>query len=216
MGRGKKQKEPEKFNSFIDIMTCLSGILMLIILLVIMQIQEVRVLIPTPMEYQSGKAPVFVECRNDRLYRVQMDQIKEKIEAAVSELTRKATDAEGRLNQREFLKQLGLLQVTEGGHLIDLSYYLMGQYALRPGEGVEGYPLTDIKKEKETDWFGSLLASVDKEREMITFIVRDDSFEVFRNARSLAWIANIEVSWYLVSATEPIKFGLSGEEPISQ
>jgi hypothetical protein len=216
VARRRKERKKEEFNSFIDIMTCLAGILILIILLVIVQIQEVRVLIPTPMEYESGKAPVFVEARNNMLYTINLDRIKDRIETAISELTTKATDDDGRLNQREFLRQLGMLEVYDESHIVDLSFYLMGQYALRPNPEVAGYPLPDIHKEKETDWFGAFLRSVDKEREMITFIVRDDSFDVFRNARSLAWIADVEVSWYLVAHNEPIKFGLSGEAPISQ
>ncbi len=216
MARRGKEKKKEEFNSFIDIMTCLAGILILIILLVIVQIQEVRVLIPTPMERVSDKAPIFIEARNNMLYTINIDRIKERIETAIAELTERSTDPDGRLNQREFLRQLGMTQVEDEGHIVDLSFSLIGQYALRPNPEILGYQLPEIAKERDTDWFGSIIRAIDRDREMITFIVRDDSFDVFRNARALAWIADVEVSWHLVPYNEPIKFGLSGETPFAQ
>ena len=117
MRRKKKKNAP--FNSFIDVMTCLAGALVLIILLVITQIQEVKVVIPTPMEHKSSKKPVFIECRNGR-------------------------------------------------------------------------------------------------QEMLTFIVRDDSFFVFKTARALAWVNDIDASWFLLPHDVPLKFGMQGESPMAQ
>ncbi len=59
--RRKAKGDEEEFNSFIDIMTCLAGILMLIILLVIVQVQEVPQNETTPFYPRSpyGAAKVY-------------------------------------------------------------------------------------------------------------------------------------------------------------
>ena len=51
---------------------------------------------------------------------------------------------------------------------------------------------------------------------MLSFVVRDDSFEVFKYARALAGIHNIDVSYELLDASQPIKFGLGGTRSLAQ
>lgn len=216
MARRRQKGKEEEFNSFIDIMTCLAGILILIILLVIVQVQEVRVVIPTPLEYTSGKAPVFLECRSNMLFRVDLPRIKERVETVMKELS-ESSEKEGSFDRSVFLRELGRANVEEGSHIIDLSFALVGQFALRPNPSVTGYRFTSIEVETtQGGWYRDLLKAVNKDREMLTFIVRDDSFEIFRKARSMAWVESVDASWYLLSHDEPMKFGLSGEAPIAQ
>jgi hypothetical protein len=41
-------------------------------------------------------------------------------------------------------------------------------------------------------------------------LVRDDSFNVFREAREVAYRRGYEAGWELLGADEPIKFGAGG------
>lgn len=56
--------------------------------------------------------------------------------------------------------------------------------------------------------------TLNPDEEMIVFLVRDDSFQVFKFARALAWIQKVEVGYELLDLDEPIKFGLMGS-PVS-
>ena len=151
MARRKGKGNEEEFNSFIDIMTCLAGILILIILLVIVQVQEVRVVIPTPLEYTSGKTPVFLECRSNMLFQIDLPQIKDRVETVMKELSESAKK-DGDLDRSVFLRELGRTRVEEGAHIIDLSFSLVGQFALRPNPSKQGYSSPVSKKRRQ--WAG--------------------------------------------------------------
>ena len=85
---------------------------------------------------------------------------------------------------------------------------------------MDGYPLADNyaakKEETSEDWYGNIIANFNKEDQMLAFIVRDDSFRVFKIARALAWMERIDVSYELLPQTEQIRFGIFGERPTPQ
>ena len=62
MGK-KKRGQAVVLDSFLDLMTCMLGVLMLIILLTGVDAAQIKVLIPTPIAHSTDKKPVFVECR---------------------------------------------------------------------------------------------------------------------------------------------------------
>ena len=50
----------------------------------------------------------------------------------------------------------------------------------------------------------------------LAFLVRDDSYTVFKRARALAWNQKAEVSYELLDTQAPIKFGLGGSRSLAQ
>lgn len=193
-------------DSFLDIMTCLVGVLVLIIILTGLDAAQIRVLIPTPMEYDSDKRPIFIEARNNQLFRIPLAEFQEMAETNLREVSRQAGG-----NLEQLLQLIQKLKVGTDYYELDLSYFMVGQYGVRPIEGVAGYPLTHWDRESPRDWYGGILASMNKEEEMLTFFVRDDSYDVFKRARHLAWHQDVDVSYELLDVNEPIKFGLLGQ-----
>lgn len=56
-------------SSFTDLMTCILGVLVLIILLTGIDASQITVLVATPKEMQGDdKSPVFFECRKNQLF----------------------------------------------------------------------------------------------------------------------------------------------------
>jgi hypothetical protein len=55
-----------------------------------------------------------------------------------------------------------------------------------------------------------MLTSLDKDKQYIAFLVRDDSFNVFRKARQVADSLGLDTGWELLGVGEPIKFGEGG------
>ncbi len=193
-------------DSFLDIMTCLVGVLVLIIILTGLDAAQIRVLIPTPMEYDTDKRPIFIEARNNQLFRIPLDELQELAEQTVRAASREAGGNLERLLQ--------LMHDADAGieaYKLDLSYFVVGQYAVRPVEGVEGYALVDWENEGPRDWFGNILVSMNKEEEFLAFFVRDDSFDVFKRARHLAWVEEVDVSYELLDRDEHIRFGMLGQ-----
>ncbi len=201
----KARSASVNLDSFLDIMTCLVGVLVLIIILTGIDASQIRVLIPTPMQYGTDKRPVFIEARNNELFLVPVEDLQTR---ANDELRRIRTEAQGQTDKLLIL--LSNAQVEDEAYRVELNYALMGQIAFRPREGARGYALQDVAREGPSDWLGRIIVNLNKEEEMITFLVRDDSFQVFKLARHLAWVEKVDVSYELLDVDQPIMFGLLG------
>jgi hypothetical protein len=198
-------------DSFIDILTCLVGLLVLIIIMTGIDAAQIKVLIPTPIESPTDKRPIFIECRNNQLFHIPVEQINQM---ASDELRKIAEQVRGDTNL--LLDRLKDAQVETDSYTVDLTYTLLAQFALRPKPNAQGYELKDIQSEKPTDWFGQIVSRVNKDEELITFLVRDDSYSVFKRARALAWLQKINVSYELLDVKDAIKFGLGGTPSLAQ
>lgn len=211
MGRKKGDDTSINMDSFLDIMTCLVGVLVLIIILTGVDAAQIKVLIPTPIAHETNKRPIFFECRNNELYHIELDKINRLANDRLMEI---ADESGG--DTRKMLSILENTFIETESYNIDLSYALVGQYALKPKEGASGYKLEDALGETEDDWYGSRLGTVDNSTQIISFLVRDDSFLVFKKARALAWLQKIQVSYELLDLDDPIKFGLGGKRSYAQ
>ncbi len=203
--KGKSRDSAISLDSFLDIMTCLVGVLTLIIIMTGIDASQIRVLIPTPVARDTDKRPIFIEARNDELFRVPLERLQATANAALRDIR---VETEGNIEQ--LLRRIGEIETADEAYRIDLSYALMGQLAVLPLPEATGYALEDIEQEGPTDWYGRILDGMDKDEEMITFIVRDDSFRVFKFARALAWLEDVDVAYELLGRDEPIRFGLAG------
>lgn len=192
-------------------MTCELGLLMLIILLTGIDASQVRVLIPTPMEHVSNRRPIFIECRNNELFQVPVTELRKLADDRL-----KAIAEEAKGDSAVMLQKLASAAAETDTYKVDLTYALLGQFAISPIRTAKGYRLVDVTKEKATDWFGRILTNMDDEKDMLTFLVRDDSYEVFKRARALAWNEKAEVSYELLDVEAPIKFGLGGSRSLAQ
>lgn len=198
-------------DSFLDIMTCLVGVLVLVLILTGIDAGQIKVLIPTPMEHKTDMNPIYIECRDNEMFVVSIRELQA--------LTRDALVDIGRNAGGDEIEMLQLLEDTEVGdenYKVDLTYTLLGQCAIQAVEGTRGYALEDVQAETEQDWFGKILTSLDRETEMLTFLVRDDSFGVFKRARHIAWKWKVEVSYQLLDVDDVVKFGLGGSSPLPQ
>lgn len=211
---GKKSGGDAAINldSFLDIMTCLVGILVLIIILTGVDASQIKVLIPTPIENVESEAnPIIIEARNNQLFLVPYNELVRLANGALEEISEKAQG-----KPEELLRLISKADVKTDIYSIDLAYALAGQIAVRPLQNSQGYSITDPNQETESTWFGRILAGMNYDEEVLTFLVRDDSFEVFQLARHIAWTQKAPVSYELLDQDEPITFGLQGRKSFSQ
>lgn len=217
MGRKRKKKAASiNLDSFLDIMTCLVGVLVLIIILTSIDASQTKLLIPTPMAHETTKRPVFIECRGDLLYPIDLPEIRKKMD---EELIRIEKETAG--NKEQMIQMMSQAMIETDYYKVDLSYALAGQSLLIPKPEAVGLSLENINASTMSmtvlpGWLDALMKQLNAEEDIITFLVRDDSFRVFKKARGLAWLMNIEVSYELLDMNDPIKLGLGGEVSLAQ
>ena len=98
---------------------------------------------------------------------------------------------------------------------IDQDHYYLRTFAafqevLLPRPGIEGESIIEIRKPHSK--FNQMLKKLNPKKEFVYFIVRSDSYEIFREARKLAWGKNLDVGWMPKPEDEVILFSPFGEE----
>lgn len=199
-------------SSFTDLMTCILGVLVLIILLTGIDASQITVLVATPKEMTADdKSPVFFECRKNQLFHISLDALKKACDAKTAELKDRVGG-----DETEFLKQAAQTMMELDGQRLDYTCALMGKYVLMPIPEAEGYTFESQKAETPDKWYGSRLAQIDPKTQFICFLVRPDSYRVFQRARNMAWIRDINVACELQDEKNPIIIGPGGERMYMQ
>lgn len=199
-------------SSFTDIMTCILGVLVLIILLTGIDASQISVLVATPKEITGDdKSPVFFECRNQQLFYISTDDLKDAVDAKTEEI-RVAVAGD----PKEFLKQAAQTMLEVNGQKVDYTMALVGKYELIPIPDAEGYSFDKTVVADEENWYASKLATIDPHTQFICFFVRPDSFRTFQRARTLAWLKNINVACELQDERNHIILGPGGSQIFSQ
>ena len=215
MGKRKELDKREGSEAFNDILTCLAGILILVIIMVVIDSKQNNILIPTPIEQSSLKDPVYIEVSSKgTLFQI-----------PVKELDRMAMDKLGevaKIHSGDRYKMLRSLssasnKVGNADYEVDLLSKLTGNIVLRPKPDAVGHLLpTNISlgstDDVEMQWYKSVLSSIDNTNQYLSFIVRstDESYKSFKRARALAWLNGTQVAYALLENTELIEFGFGG------
>lgn len=191
-------------DSLLNIAVCLLGALILIIIATGVGTSETNVVIPTPIEQHTNKRPIYIECRGNELFLIPIEELTSAASRAAQ-----AARAASAGSEDDFLRRIAQATATNEFFRADLRHYIAtaGKFlAVTPLPGAHGYPLPDYLSETEDGWFATLLSRMNRTSETLLFLVRDDSFPVFKNARLLAWQSGADVSFELLTSTEPISF----------
>jgi len=148
--------------------------------------------------------PVFFECRNEQVFYIDKVELDEKVEQMLSSLSPKlkSSDPHG------FVNFINSNEVGNAYYKVLPSYLLAMVMALEPKLGVRG-----DDKDALLDPNGKFQIALQKlnyQNQYLTFLVREDSFNIFRQAKEIAEKIGFQVSWELLEKTEPIKFGTGG------
>ncbi len=188
--------------SFCDILTIsISGLFMATIITVY-EATKIPELSMVPRAIATDKVPVFFECRRNELFPVGKDELDQKVAELLSSLRPNVRG--GDLSQ--FLKAIEGQKVGNEYYDVEPRYLLLGQMAVEPktnappGESIATLDRSDSK-------FWKWLSAVNTGSQYVAFLVRDDSFDIFKKARELADRAGWDTGWELLGEGEPIKFG---------
>lgn len=217
MGRKKKKTgDAVNLDSFLDILSCLVGVLILIIILTSIDASQTKILIPTPMAQKTDKKMLFIECRSNQLFRIDVDAMMTQVNEQFDELDK---TLEG--TPEEMMQIIKEKRLESGEYIVDPSYALIGQLMVTLKPGAVGETLQHVNMEAIGNmtipgWYGDLLRASNEDSDILTFLVRDDSFQIFKKARAIAWTQNIQASYELLSTGDPIIFGLGGDISLAQ
>ena len=148
---------------------------------------------------------MFFECRTNQLFFVDKAGLDDQVEKLMSTLNPgiRGGDLES------FLKAIQGQEVGNTYYKVDPRYLLVGRMGLEAKPGVAGETMAELGDPTNSK-FQAILSQLDKNQQYIAFLVRDDSFNIFRKARDVADTAGFDTGWELLGIDEPIKFGEGG------
>ncbi len=206
MARRRKRKgEPELLIvSFCDIVTITTAALFFCLIVTVQEAVKVPIFRPTPLAKVSTKQGIFFECRNDQLFFVDKNGLNGQVEDLMSKLNPGVRGGD----LGSFLKAIQGQDVGNAYYKVDPRYLLVAQMGLEPRAGVSGEGPIDL--ENPNSKYQAVLSQLDKDKQYVAFLVRDDSFSLFRKARQVADSLGLDTGWELLGIDEPIKFGEGG------
>ena len=200
---GKSKGPAINLDSFLDILTCLQGVLILVIISTGIDAAQTKVLIPTPIERQSTKRPVYLECRGDMVYPMDVAGLGREARTKIAQMTAAAAG-----DQMKLLQSLTEIRVVDDYYEVDLSYYMLGQLVLKPRKDATkpGHVLEERSTMATDNFMTRVLKELTPDKDRVVLIVRDDSFTVFKVAQRLGFLAKLEVAVQIYDLREPLRF----------
>ncbi len=228
MPRKPKPEEPELLLvPFCDVVTVITSALFMTMIITIQEAMKVPVLNPTPRmktdivavgpsstnaamgstvgaagvkkTVTAKLAPVYFECRGNELFPVDLPALKSQL-ANLKKPT--GTSTNGGL---QGIAQIQEQEIGDDYYRINTTRLLVGELALEPRTGAKGVKLREVTG--FTGAFPPLLRKVNREKQYVVFLVRDDSFEIFREARQMVHKDGYNSGWEYLGPNDLIKFG---------
>lgn len=200
MARRPKKDNPElNVTSFCDIITVTIVALFMVMVIVIdlaLRTPKVR---PTPLAVATTNQPIYVECRGNQIYYIDRVEITEAMRAASRDIRTRALSGE------EGAMEMAMsIDVGNEQYRLDNSFMMMGVIALIPRPDAPG--MQPPTKERPESAFTQLLKTLNTNMHYLVYLVRDDSFEAFRQARDYGARQGFLTGWEYLDRDEPITF----------
>ena len=161
-----------------------------------------------PRAIPTTKQAAFFECRGNEVFFVDKAGIDAQVTTVLSSLSPETKKGD----IKEFLRVLKENEIGNETYRVKPEYLLTAIVALEPRVGVAGDGRQQLQH--STGKFQTALSALDPQKYYITFLVRDDSFDAFLEARIIADQRGFETGWELLGVDEPIKFG-AGSGPVT-
>ena len=196
--------EPELLLiSFCDIVTITTAALFMSMIVVIDMAQRIPTVKPTPVVRQTSKTPVYYECRSNQLFYVNREVLIQRVN---TEWDRFGADVSQTNRLESSLQFVSQMNVGDDYYTVDQYRLLMGLLALKPRPGARGVTENDLVVSRTNPFRLALDNMMTTQDRYVVFLVRDDSFRVFRKAREMVNKAGLTSGWEYLDHDEPISF----------
>ncbi len=210
MARRRKREEIEmELDSFLDILTNAIGIIIVITVMAILNSSQMTYIFRTPFARKTEKKPLFFECRNERVLFINKNKMHEKLEEYRFKIE------EQQLTDIEIKEKIQSKYYTieDDHYYADLNKFVFNDLEVfLPKEGKHGETVGQLSAELSE--FKSLAQNIDPDKNFVFFLVRPDSYDVFRKARKILWKLDIQAGWEPLVPGRQIMFGSKGRSAV--
>jgi hypothetical protein len=189
-------------DSFLDIVTNVAGVLILVAVVTVLSAGDISMSLGTPILHPApaGAEPILFECKNQRISRLPERELNRQFDR----LKRERGADKVTVDDVEQLLSAGILR--DAAYRVRLR--IVGGTPLilfEPRYPVQGETTAELQAPNSA--YRSYLKGLDPEVQYLYFLVREDSFDVFREARKVAAGAGLQVGWHPKQSHEPLLFG---------
>jgi hypothetical protein len=203
MAKIKKKGEPELLLvSFCDIVTITTAALFMAMVVVIDQASKTPIYRPTPIAISTTNEPVFFECRANQLYPIDHTRLANLLQVALTNA--RAREPEGPDKSMKAIASLLSQDIGDHYYAINPGFLMMNTVAISPRPNVQGITVNEM--DEKTNRFATALGRLSRASQYPVFLVRDDSFAMFRKARELVVSSGFLSGWEFLERDEPITF----------
>lgn len=210
MARRSRTAATLSLDSFLDIVTNVVGVLILVALVTVLSAADVKVSLGTPVIHEPPKDSqrVLYECRHNQLFRMDepsLDALVNRTVLAYGAGSAVDIDEVPALFERQ---DVGDATYRVRARVADgrLEKHVVWIYEPRPSSQGE----TAAMLRDEGSSFRRHLESLDRRRHFLYFVVREDSFEVFMAARKWARQRGFDTGWHPRKKRAELAFSKGG------
>lgn len=176
---------------------------MLLLLGLAGRVETNTVFVPPPADRGGDREPVYLECRGDRIYPLDMPGLLRAAEERVSAISKQLSGDRRRIQEALSGPEA---RITNAFYTVDISGALAGQISIVPRvDTAPGYAIDDREGLDGDGFLPRLLRDLGSARRL-KLIARDDSFRAFKYAQRLAFLSRVDTSVDVYSADEPIVY----------
>jgi hypothetical protein len=209
--RRRRRNVGLSLDSFLDIVTNVVGVLILLAVVTVLSAGNVELSMGTPILHDppEGTDRAMFECRKNRVLRVDEDEIHDAVtrllDAQPGGKFRSLDDLQRQLREHDVGNRLFRLEVSGGARGLVST--------IKPRRATQGETIQQLKA--ASSGFRRALAKLSPRTHYLYFVVREDSFKVFREARRIAHAAGFSTGWDPLKRKEAITFSPHGKSGVA-
>lgn len=207
------------FDSFLDIVTNVVGVMVLIAIVTVVNAAGMTVSLGMPMARPAPETSdrISLECRGNRVVRIDEDELNRLFEEAVLEHTGKtwedldfdeADQVPKLFDNRDIGNSFYRIKFELTEFSTGFSRVKRPAWIFEPRQAVQGESVGEFRE--ETSAYQQLLTSLDATKHYLFFTVHPDSFEAFRAARRIARRRGLKTGWFPCELDEPLRYSVGG------
>lgn len=211
--RRSREESTLNFDSLLDILSNVVGLMILVAVVTVLNSRDITISLGTPIlqDPPADAQRILFECRDNRVVYVDDVTIDRQIVQRIGAYQKKHGRRPSRRELPDVFRQA---DVGSKHYRVQAEIGRSGTffvYEPRRPEWGETIAALHGPKSEYTD----LLGSLDPKEHFVFFIVRNDSFEVFRAARRMARQRGLATGWHPHPVGEPLRFqpgGAAGDQ----
>jgi hypothetical protein len=157
------------------------------------------------------KKPVYYECRQQMVFPVNYAELFQEMRNARGKMI--GSNDGGKKDAASLLSMLQGQSVGDDYYIVHQSILIPNEMTLQPRKDAVSETEADLQSKEKSKFFASL-RGLDNTKQYVVFLVRDDSFKIFRECRRIVNEEGFESGWEYLDDTQPIKFGGIGSTPV--